>query len=149
MKKRNITAIFTALVIMTACVAEAYYDGEKAESAMKINIKINGGKELTATLFDNATTRALVEKLPLTVQLADLYSREMCYHFPDELPTDDVRTTGYEVGEIIYWPPRHSFVIMYAQNGERFDMQKLGRIDFGVGVFEGKGNVTVTISTME
>lgn len=42
--------------------------------------------------------------------------------------TDNVAITRYEVGEIVYWPPRHSFVIMYAQNGEMFDMQKIGKI---------------------
>ena len=60
--------------------------------------------------------------------MADLYGRELCYRFGAPLPTDNVSYTGYEVGEIVYWPPRHSFVIMYAQNGEMFDMQKIGKI---------------------
>jgi hypothetical protein len=73
----------------------------------------------------------------------DLYSREMCYHFPEALPIDSVKHTGYEVGEIIYWPPRHSLVIMYAQNGEQFSMQKMGQIDSGVEIFATTGDVEV------
>ncbi len=101
------------------------------------------GHTLTATLEDNATTRAFVERLPLTLPMMDLYGREMCYRFPDALPIGNARTQGYEVGEIVYYPPMHSFVILYAQNGEHFQMQKLGRVDSGVEQFEGIGDVDV------
>ncbi|MDR1901263.1 MAG: hypothetical protein LBQ88_03135 [Treponema sp.] len=110
---------------------------------MKVKIMV-GNTTLTATLLDNATSLAFFAKLPLTVKMDDLYNREMCYHFPDALPTDNVPTTGYEVGEIIYWPLRHSLVIMYAQNGERFSMQKIGRIDSGVEIFRSTGDANVT-----
>jgi hypothetical protein len=73
----------------------------------------------------------------------------MCYRFPDILPTDNVRNTGYEIGEIIYWPPGHSLVIIYAQNGEQFSMQKIGRIDSGVEVFCSTGDVNVTFEVIK
>lgn len=113
----------------------------------RIKITVNG-RELTAVLTDNATTRAFVEKLPVTLPMQDLYGREMCYRFPDALPTDNVRVSGYEVGEIVYYPPMHSFVILYAQNGERFSMQKLGRIETGIEVFDGIGDVDVSFELM-
>lgn len=47
----------------------------------------------------------------------------MCYRFPDALPTDNMRTVSYEVGEIIYWPSRYSVFIMYKQDGKQFSMQ--------------------------
>ena len=118
------------------------------EENMRIKITV-GDTTLSATLQDNATARALTAKLPLTVHMVDLYGREMCHHFPEALPTDNVRTTGYAVGEIIYWPPRHSLVILYAQNGERFAMQKIGRIDSGVEVFENTGDVEVTFAIVK
>ena len=107
-----------------------------------------GEQELTATLLDNATANALLDKLPLTVLMEDLYSREMCFRFPDALPAHEAETTGYEVGELIYWPPGHSLVIMYAQNGERFNMQKIGRIDSGVALFEETGDTQVTFERL-
>lgn len=119
--------------------------GDDKQERIKITV---GDQELTATLLDNATADDLVEKLPLTIQMEDLYSREMCYHFPDELPADEAQTSGYEVGEIIYWPPRHSLVIMYAQNDERFNMQKVGRINSGVEIFEETGDVEVTFELL-
>lgn len=120
--------------------------GENKEVRIKITV---GDQELTATLLDNSTAKALIEQLPLTIPMEDLYSREMCYHFPEELPANEAQTTGYEVGEIIYWPPRHSLVIMYAQNEERFNMQKIGCIDSGVEIFEETGDVEVTFELLD
>lgn len=114
------------------------------QSDYKVKITV-GSQELTATIYNNATGRDLIEKLPLTLPMLDLYGREMCYRFSEALETDDVQYTGYEVGEIVYWPPRHSFVILYAQNGEQFDMQKVGRIDSGIEIFENIGDVQITI----
>jgi hypothetical protein len=147
MRKIIFNSVFVLSFSLTVCAQGVNNDNKSTEENVKIKIT-TGTTVLTATLLDNATARAFIMKLPLTVPMQDLYSREMCYRFPDALPTDNVRTTGYEVGEIIYWPPRHSFVIMYAQNGERFSMQKVGRIDSGVEIFRSTGNVDVTFEVM-
>lgn len=115
---------------------------------MKIKM-IFGDKVLTATLSDNATTKTFIAKLPLTLPMLDLYSREMCYRFPDALPANEATTRGYEVGEIIYYPPRHSFVIMYAQNDERFQMQTIGKVDSNVEAFKNIGNIDVRFEIVE
>jgi len=115
---------------------------------MKIKMTF-GDKKLIATLTNNATSRAFVEKLPITLPMLDLYSREMCYRFPDALPANEASTRGYEVGEIIYYPPRHSFVIMYAQNGERFNMQTIGRVDANVEAFRNIGDIDVRFELVE
>lgn len=121
---------------------------EDNDMVTKMKITING-RTLTATLEDNATTRAIVQRLPMTLPMMDLYGREMCYRFPEALPTDNARTRGYEVGEIVYYPPMHSFVIMYRQNGERFQMQSIGRINSGVEIFDGIGDVDVRFEKAE
>ena len=121
--------------------------GTDGTEELKVKVTVQG-QTLTATLLDNATTRAFMEKLPVTLPMMDLYGREMCYRFPEALPTDDVNNCGYEVGEIVYYPPMHSFVIMYAQNGEHFSMQKLGRIDSGISIFNRIGDVDVTFEAM-
>jgi hypothetical protein len=143
--------ILTLMLSFTLSVCAQGTGGkEEGMNVKETKIRITvGNRTLTATFYDNPTARAIIAKLPLTIPLSDLYEREMCYHFPESLPTDNVRTTGYEVGEIIYWPPRHSFVIMYAQNGERFSMQKIGRIDSGVEIFKQLGDVTVTLEVLE
>lgn len=125
-------------------------DGGNNQPTEDMKIKMTfGDKVLTATLTNNATSRAFVEKLPITLPMLDLYSREMCYRFPNALPANEATTRGYEVGEIVYYPPRHSFVIMYAQNGERFQMQTIGKVDSNVEAFRNIGNIDVRFELVE
>lgn len=139
-------------ISVTIALAENKDDNENSDNdndmVTKMKITVNG-RTLTATLEDNATTRAFVEKMPVTLPMMDLYGREMCYRFPEALPTDNARSRGYEVGEIVYYPPMHSFVIMYKQNGEHFQMQSIGRVDSGVEIFDGIGDVDVRFEKAE
>lgn len=116
---------------------------------MRIRITV-GDTELYADLEDNVTTRAWIEQMPMTLSMQDLYGREMCYRYgADAMPTDELRSDGYEVGDIAYWPPRGSLVILYAQNGEQFERQHLGHIESGVEIFETTGDVDVTFELVE
>lgn len=109
----------------------------------KLKITV-GDKDLIANLEDNATTRALLSKLPLTVPMEDLYGREFVYRFSETLPAEEEKTTGYEVGDIIYWSPWHSFVVFYKQDGTVIsNFQKIGHIESGVEAFETIGNTEV------
>ena len=133
---------------VTIALKESHTNTEKGEEAMQIKITV-GDTELYATLEDNATTRALMEQMPMTLSMSDLYGREMCYRYgANALPTDSLRSDGYEVGDIAYWPPRGSLVILYAQNGEQFERQHLGHIDSGVEVFKNTGDADVTLEVV-
>jgi hypothetical protein len=117
------------------------------EVRMRITL---GDQTLTATLIDNATTRSLIEMLPLTLPMMDLYARELVCRFPNELPAHEAQTSGYEVGDISYWTPRHSFVIFYAQNGEIIrNLQKIGHMDSSVEILAGIGRVDVTFELLD
>ncbi len=119
---------------------------ENQPNADSFTIKISvNGTELTAVLENNATTRALVEQMPMTLPMRDLYDREMCYNYGSgAFPTETLRNDSYQVGDIIYWPTAGSFVILYRQNGEQFSRQHLGHIESGVEVFETTGDTNVT-----
>jgi|GEM_PF-459668 len=130
--------VFLIIVMMIAI-------SQDAMSQSQYRVKMTFGENtLMATLDDNSTTRAFVAQLPLTLPMLDLYGVEMCYRFQEALPTDDVSDQAYEVGEIMYWPPRHSFVIRYAQNNEVFEMQKMGKVDSGVEILDGIGDIDIT-----
>ena len=117
-------------------------------SDVKVKITV-GNTELIATLENNATTQALIEKMPMTLPMTDLYGREMCYRYGAyALPTDNMRSDGYEIGDIAYWAPGGSLVILYDQNGEHFERQHLGHIDSGVEIFETTGDVDVRFEIM-
>lgn len=117
-------------------------------SDVKVKITV-GNTELSATMENNATTQALMKKMPMTLPMMDLYGREMCYRYGAyALPTDNMRSDGYEIGDIAYWAPGGSLVILYAQNGEHFERQHLGHIDSGVEIFETTGDADVTFELM-
>ena len=79
---------------------------ERQQNANAFTIKISvNGTELTAVLENNVTTRALVEQMPMTLSMRDLYDREICYNYgTGAFPTETLRNDSYEVGDIIYWP---------------------------------------------
>ena len=120
--------------------------GGGGTTKVKISFK---GKSLTATFDDNATSRYILNMLPHTFPMLDLYDDEMCYRFSEELPTDDVRTYQHELGEIFYWPPGHSFVIRYAKPDEPLTIQHIGQVDSGVEQMAGIGDTDVTFEIIE
>jgi len=145
-KTKLLTLVFLAVLPMTVMASET-----KGGDSVGIKVKVTvGAHVLTATFIDNATSRALIARFPLTVRMMDLYARELVYRFPEALPANETRTSGYEVGDIVYWAPRHSFVIMYEQNGERIsDLQKIGRIDSGVEIFKRTGDTNVSFELLK
>ena len=133
----------------TESTAQASQKEESEVKEMKIKITV-GGRQLTATLENNATTRAIVAQMPMTLHMMDLYGREMCYRYGAyALPTDNMRDDNYAVGDIAYWAPGGSLVILYEQNGEEFSRQHLGHIDSGVEVFKTMGDTDVTFELMD
>ncbi len=122
---------------------------ETEVSEMKIKITA-GNTELTAKMENNATTQAIIEQMPMTLPMMNLYGREMCYRYGAyALPTDKMQSDEYEIGDIVYWAPGGSFVILYEQNGEHFERQYLGHIDSGVEVFKNSKDMNVTFEVIE
>jgi len=140
------TAVFLAsFFVLSAAVFFCLADTAGAEGKkIKINITAKG-VTMTALLDDNPAARTLVKKFPMTVNMQDLYDREMCFRMgKGALPKSEERSDRYEVGDIIYWPPMGSLVILYAQNREEFDRIHLGHITGSFDVFKNAGDMDVT-----
>lgn len=107
-----------------------------AQKIIKIKITVNQQQVLHAQFEDNVTTRALINKMPFTISMDNLYGREMCHRYGNgALPLDDAKDRSYQVGDISYWPPMGSLVILYAQNGEIFEQEKIGHTSDDVSFF--------------
>ena len=66
--------------------------------AQEMNITITAnGKTLNAKLEDNPASRELFSRLPMTITMQDLYSREMCYFMKDALPASKLVSDNYKV----------------------------------------------------
>lgn len=107
-----------------------------AANKIKVELTINHQQVLHAALLDNAATLALLKRMPFTIKMQNLYGREMCHRFGrGGLPTDQPKNASYQVGDLSYWPPMGSLVILHAQNDEVFEQQKLGHINEPVSFF--------------
>ncbi len=117
----------------------------------EMRITITAGEHtISAVLYDNAAGRALWDKLPLTLPMMNLYGREMCYRFgAGGLPEEDAADTGYEIGDISYWPPAGSLVILYKQNGEVFEQQPIGHTNDDISFFDGMEDTDVTFERVK
>lgn len=119
------------------------------EEKRKIAI-IVGDVKLTAVMEMNETAKTIMQKMPMTIPMEDLYDREMCYHYGEgAFLYHETRADGYQTGDLIYWPPMGSFVILYHQNGEQFERVQLGHIDSGAEVFETTGSTRVTFEVIQ
>lgn len=113
--------------------------------AINIKITINDDHVLHAQFENNATTQALISQMPFTISMNNLYGREMCHRYGNgALPLDDAKDRNYKVGDISYWPPMGSLVILYEQNGEVFEQQKIGHTQDDVSFFNHINRAEVT-----
>ena len=118
----------------------------------KLIININGQTDLTATLYDNSSSRALVELLkkgPVTIDMHDFSNFEKVGELPVTLPRNDTYTETDSGDLILYLGKR--FVIYYDKNSWNFT--PLGKVE-GVSKPElkkilGSGNVTAVLKLGE
>ena len=152
--KRLISILFPAiLVIAMACAAgNSTAATTKGALPMKLYIQIDNGTSkhtLTATLYDNSSSRALVELLEkgsITIDMHDFSNFEKVGELPVTLPRNDT-PTDTDAGDLILYLGKR-FVIYYDKNS--WDFTPLGKID-NVTKAElkkilGKGNVTAVLS---
>ena len=122
-----------------------------ASGQMKIKVKV-AGKELQATLDDNATARDFAALLPIRVSMDDLFGREKAGSLPRAISTGGPSSNVYQIGDIGYWSPGHDIAIYYRQDGEKIPSPgiiKVGHFDSGVAAFNVPGSVEVSIERVQ
>ena len=155
MKKLISILIAAVLFTTTACATGNKTTTSKGVLPMKLNIQIDNGTSkhtLTATLYDNSSSRALVEllqKAPVTIDMHDYSNFEKVGDLPVTLPRNDT-PTDTDAGDIILYLGK-SFVIYYDKNSWNFT--PLGKVDDVIKTelkkILGKGNVTAVLSIEE
>lgn len=115
---------------------------------MKLNIKVNN-HELTATLVDNSSTKALIELLgngSIEINTSDYGDFEKVGALPQSLPRNDTNIDT-EPGDIILYQG-NSICFYYGYNSWNFT--RLGKIDnantLNLKEIYGKGNAKFILS---
>ena len=96
---------------------------------MKLKITI-GDTVLTATMYDNPTSRDFISMLPVTTTLEDYASTEKIF-YPDRKLSTEGAPSGFDpsVGDITYYAPWGDIAIFYKDFGHASGLISLGKID--------------------
>ena len=113
----------------------------------RILISSDWGK-ITAELVDNSAARALVQMLPLTVEMRDHLREEKTGNLPSPLPAVE-RQLDFSTGTLGLWSSNH-FVIYYrAGRVPQPGIIILGRVTGDVSILDRPGPVTIRVERME
>jgi hypothetical protein len=111
----------------------------------KVKIKV-GEKTFTATILDNATAKAFMALLPLTLNMNELNNNEKYAQLPNNLPANASIPASIKSGDLMM-DGSSTLVLFYESFTTSYSYTKIGKIE-DVTVMAtalGSGNITLTI----
>lgn len=120
----------------------------EAEVGEMINITITaGGQSFQAKLYDNETTRAFLERLPMTVDMGELNSNEKYAYLSNSLPVNSGNPSTIHTGDIMLFGS-DCLVLFYEDFSTAYSYTTLGYVEDISGFKEalGEGSVQVGFS---
>ena len=119
---------------------------QRTDEATMIPIRLQiGAAHFAATLYDNATTRALQARMPLTLTMSELNGNEKYHFMADTLPTEAGRVGRINAGDLMLYGA-DCLVLFYESFSTSYRYTKLGRVEDTTGLAEalGAGDVVIT-----
>ena len=117
---------------------------EGEETMIPITIQA-GGREFSAALQDNATTRALLARLPMTVTMGEMNGNEKYYYLPSPLPTDTRSIGTIHTGDLMLYGS-DCLVLFYENFHTSYRYTRLGALSDPVGLSDVLGGGTVQVT---
>lgn len=116
------------------------------ESLYSIQIAVENQRFL-AVLDKNETTDALMNQLPMTLDMRDMNGNEKYYYFAKNLPTHVEKPTEIHVGDLMLYEG-DCLVLFYENFNSSYSYTILGYVEDidGLASALGSGNVKVTFS---
>ena len=117
---------------------------------MRMTMTVDG-QEISVTLLDNPTARALWEQLPLTLTFEDYNGTEKIAYPPEELSQAGA-PGSYDpgAGDVTVYGPWGNISIFYEDFGDSAGLIPIGHIDAGLEILSGQaGDFTATLERAE
>ena len=102
----------------------------------RIIVAFDGG-EISIKLYDNPTSKAFLEQLPLTLTFEEFSGFEKLSYPPEKLTTEEA-SSGYVParGDFAYYSPWGNVTMFYADHTYSAGLVKLGEIESGVELLD-------------
>ncbi|GLH36172.1 hypothetical protein RS1P1_04560 [Pseudomonas moraviensis] len=109
-----------------------------------------GEHRFAIALEDNPSTRRLLTRLPLSLNMVDLHRNEKYATVQPPLPTQPYRPGTIHTGDFLLYGD-DTLVVFYKTFDSSYRYSRLGRIDRPQGLAEalGRGDVRVTFTSEE
>lgn len=116
---------------------------QKEKTFQTILVSVNH-QTFKLNLFENETTKAFIEKLPLILDMNELNGNEKYFHFSTNLPTLSFNPKMIYSGDLMLWG-NNSLVLFYQTFSTSYAYTQMGYIEDTSHLEEalGKGNVLV------
>lgn len=109
---------------------------------------IVGYQTFTASLYNNTSTRALIEQLPLTLDMGELHGNEKYFYFSSNLPTETENISEINAGDLKLYG-NDCLVLFYKDFQTTYAYTSLGQIDNTQGLAQALGNGSVQVRIIE
>lgn len=138
------------LSLALAVSAAAVYKREALEGKLSLDastasqerthmwMTIGGKQRFAVTLEDNATARAFVQLLPLTLDMPDLNGNEKHVRLPRSLPTNAIRPGTIRAGDVMLYGD-DTLVVFYETFRSSYSYTQIGRIAESAGLAQALG----------
>jgi len=118
----------------------------QTEENSMFNIQItSGGQTFSAVLYSNDTAQAIVDRLPLTLDMSELNGNEKYYYFDSSLPIDSENVGYINTGDIMLYGS-DCLVLFYDSFSTPYSYTRLGYVDDPDGLANALGSVDVTVT---
>lgn len=118
---------------------------ETGDALMKELIIEAGGQRFQAMLYDNETTQALMERLPITLNMEELHGNEKYYYLDEDLPTNSESIDRIQTGDIMLFGS-DCLVLFYEDFSNSYSYTRIGHIEDEEAFADALGDGTVEVS---
>ena len=143
---RKLLPCLLVLLLLTACGSQQAVQNHATEvTTMPALTLTANGQSWSVTLTDSSAAQALVEQLPLTLDMAELNGNEKYATLPAALPVEASCPGQIQAGDVMLYG-RDCLVLFYESFSTSYSSTPLGRLDNPQGLAQalGTGSVTVT-----
>lgn len=145
---RKLLPCLLVLLLLTACGSQQAAQNHSTEVTTMPALTLTANSQSwSVTLTNSSAAQALVEQLPLTLDMAELNGNEKYASFPAALPVQASCPGQIQAGDVMLYG-KDCLVLFYESFSTSYSYTPLGRLDDPQGLAQalGTGSVTVTLT---